>query len=164
MTLVHIALGGNLGDRMANLEAAIAALAPVVAVLERSPVYETDPKYVTDQPCFLNMVLSAETDLSAPALLVFLKGIEERLGRTAGERYGPRPIDLDIIFFGDDVVDLPDLTVPHPRLAERAFVLRPLADIASARIHPATRLSIGEMLDALDDDGGLIPFQPGSVH
>jgi 2-amino-4-hydroxy-6-hydroxymethyldihydropteridine diphosphokinase len=160
MTLVHIALGGNLGDRMANLEAAIAALAPDVAVLERSPVYETDPKYVTDQPRFLNMALSAETDLDAPALLVFLKGIEERLGRTAGERYGPRPIDLDIIFFGDDIVELPDLTVPHPRLAERAFVLRPLADIASARIHPATGLSIGEMLDVLDDDGGLIPFQP----
>lgn len=159
MTLVHIALGGNLGDRLANLESAIAALAPDVAVLKRSPIYETDPKYVTDQPRFLNMALAAETDLDAPSLLVFLKSIEERLGRVPGERNGPRPIDLDIVFFGDDVIDLPDLTVPHPRLAERAFVLRPLAAIASARIHPVTGLSVGEMLDALDDDGGLIPFQ-----
>jgi 2-amino-4-hydroxy-6-hydroxymethyldihydropteridine diphosphokinase len=159
MTLVYIALGGNLGDRMANLEAAIAALAPRVAVLERSPVYESDPKYMTDQPRFLNMALAAETELDAPSLLVFLKSIEERLGRVPGERNGPRPIDLDIVFFGNDVIDLPDLTVPHPRLAERAFVLRPLAAIASARIHPVTGLSVGEMLDALDDDGGLIPFQ-----
>lgn len=160
MTLVHIALGGNLGDRMANLEAAIAALAPRVAVLERSPIYETDPKYVTDQPRFLNMALTGETGLDAPALLDFLKSIEERQGRESGERYGPRPIDLDIIFFGDEVIDLPHLVVPHPRLAERAFVLRPLADIASAIIHPATGLGVGEMLDALEDDGGLIPFQP----
>lgn len=160
MTLVHLALGGNMGDRMANLEAAIAALAPDVTVLERSPVYETDPKYVTDQPRFLNMALSAETDLDALSLLAFLKNIEKRLGRGPGERNGPRPIDLDIIFFGDEVIDLPDLTVPHPRLAERAFVLRPLADIASARIHPAIKPGVGEMLDALDDDGGLIPFQP----
>ncbi|MBE9557359.1 MAG: 2-amino-4-hydroxy-6-hydroxymethyldihydropteridine diphosphokinase [Proteobacteria bacterium] len=159
MTLVYVALGGNIGDRMANLKAAIAALAPEVTVLERSPVYETDPKYVTDQPRFLNMVLSAETDLGAPALLVVLKSIEKKLGRGPGERNGPRPIDLDIVFFGDEVIDLPDLTVPHPRLAERAFVLRPLADIASARMHPVTGLGVGEMLDALEDDGGLISFQ-----
>lgn len=160
MTLVHIALGGNMGDRMANLEAAIAALAPDVAVLKRSPVYETDPKYVTDQPRFLNMALAVETELNATALLVFLKGLENRLGRKPGERYGPRPIDLDIIFFADEVINLPDLVIPHPRLAERAFVLRPLADIASTKIHPVTGLSVGEMTDALEDDGGLILFQP----
>lgn len=159
MTLVHIALGGNLGDRVANLEAAIAALAPDVRMLERSPIYETDPKYVTDQPRFLNMALVAETELDAAALLVFLKSIEERLGRRQGERYGPRPIDLDIIFFGDETIDLPDLAVPHPRLAERAFVLRPLADIAASSVHPVTGLTVSEMVDALEDDGGLIPFQ-----
>ena len=160
MTRVYIALGANLGDRMANLEAAIAALAPAATVLERSPVYETDPKYVTDQPRFLNMALAAETNLDAPALLALLKSIEKRLGRRPGERYGPRPIDLDIIFHGDEIVDLPDLTVPHPRLAERAFVLRPLADLAPARIHPVTGNSVAKMLDDLDDDGGLVPFKP----
>jgi len=159
VTLVYIALGSNLGDRRANLEAAIAALSPEVIVLERSPVYETDPKYVTDQPRFFNMALSANTDLDALALLAFLKRIEEYLGRTAGERYGPRPIDLDIIFFGDEIVDLPELTVPHPRLSERAFVLRPLADIAPAKIHPGSGTSVAEMLAALDDDGGLIRVQ-----
>jgi len=160
MTLVHIALGGNLGDRMANLEEAIAALAPDVRMVERSPIYETDPKYVTDQPRFLNMALAAETELDAPALLVFLKGIEERLGRRQGKRYGPRPIDLDIIFFGDETIDLPDLAVPHPRLAERAFVLRPLADIAATRVHPVTGLTVSEMVGALEDDGGLVPLLP----
>ncbi len=159
MTLVHLALGGNLGDRMANLEAAIVALGRDLAIRERSPVYETDPKYITDQPRFLNMALSAETDLDALALLALLKGIERHLGRTSGERYGPRPIDLDIIFFGDEIVDLPELTVPHPRLAERAFVLRPLADIAPAKIHPGSGTSVAEMLQALDDDGGLIRIQ-----
>jgi len=160
MTLVHLALGGNLGDRMANLEAAITTLARDVAVRKRSPVYETDPKYISDQPRFLNMVLSAETHLDALALLALLKGIEGHLGRTPGERFGPRPIDLDIIFFGDDIVDLPELTVPHPRLAERAFVLRPLADIAPTKMHPGSGASVAEMLEALDDDGGLIRIQP----
>lgn len=160
MTLVHIALGGNLGDRMANLEEAIAALAPDVRMVERSPIYETDPKYVTDQPRFLNMALAAETELAATALLLFLKSLENRLGRRPGERYGPRPIDLDIIFFADEVVNLSDLIIPHPRLAERAFVLRPLADIASTKVHPVTGLSVGEMADALEDDGGLMLFQP----
>lgn len=159
MSRVCIALGANLGDRMANLESAIDALAPEVTVLDRSPVYETDPKYVTDQPRFLNMAVVAETALGAPDLLAFLKGIEERLGRGPGERYGPRPIDLDIIFHGDTVVDLADLTVPHARLAERAFVLRPLADIAPTWIHPVTGHSVGKMLGDLQDDGGLVPFK-----
>ncbi|MDH5557508.1 MAG: 2-amino-4-hydroxy-6-hydroxymethyldihydropteridine diphosphokinase, partial [Alphaproteobacteria bacterium] len=81
MTMIHLALGGNLGDRLANLEAAIDALAPEITVLERSPIYETDPKYVTDQPRFLNMALSAETNLDASSLLLFLKSIEKKLGR-----------------------------------------------------------------------------------
>lgn len=159
MTRVHIALGSNLGDRMANLEAAIAALAPVLADLERSPVYDTDPKYVTDQPRFLNMVVAGETQLDPQALLTILKGIEQRLGRTAGERYGPRPIDLDILFYGDDSIDRPELAVPHPRLSERAFVLRPLADIDPGKIHPRTGRSVAEMLDALQEDGGLVPYR-----
>lgn len=157
MTRVYIALGSNLGDRMANLEAAVVALAPAVNVLTRSPVYDTDPKYVTDQPRFLNMVLEAETDLSAPALLAFLKDIEARLGRVPGERFGPRPIDLDIVYYGDEQIDLPNLTVPHPRLAERAFVLRPLADIAPKTIDPTTGIPVADMLASLNDDGGLVP-------
>ena len=106
MTRVYVALGSNLGDRLGNLEKAIAMLAPAVSIVRQSPIYDTDPKYVTDQPRFLNMVLVAETDLEPQALLTFLKDIETGLGRIPGERFGPRPIDLDIVFFGDEIIDL----------------------------------------------------------
>lgn len=160
MTTVFIALGSNLGDRSANIDAAIDELAARMTVQDRSPVYETDPKYVTDQPRFLNMVLSAETDLEPTALLDFLKEIEVRLGRQAGLRYGPRPIDLDILFYGDECIDRPELKIPHPLLNERAFVLKPLADIAPGLVHPETGRSVAGMLADLPDDGGLVRFAP----
>ncbi len=156
MTVVYIALGSNLGDRAANLEAAIAALPPAVAVTRRSPVYETDPAYVTDQPAFLNMVLCGETELGPQDLLQHLKRIERDLGRTRGRRYGPRLIDLDIVFFGSRIVQSPGLVIPHPRLAERAFVLKPLADIAPALTHPGTGESVLDMLGRLDAGTGAI--------
>ena len=158
MTCVYIALGSNLGDRLKNLEKAIAMLAPAVSVIMQSPIYDTDPKYVADQPRFLNMVLVAESDLEPQALLAFLKDIETGLGRIPGERFGPRPIDLDIVFFGDEIIDLPDLTIPHPRLSERAFVLCPLADIAPSKANPGSGVTVVEMLELLEDDGGLVPF------
>lgn len=164
MTVVYIALGTNLGDRLANLEKAIAMLAPAVRVIERSPIYDTDPKYVTDQPRFLNMVVSAETDLAPQTLLAYLKDIESQLGRVPGERFGPRPIDLDIVFFGNEIIDLPDLTIPHPRLAERAFVLRPLADIVPSLAVPGNVATVAQMLESLDDDGGLMPFSLSNNH
>ena len=160
MTDVLIALGSNLGDRLANLYAAIDALAPDVTVTARSKIYETDPRYVTDQPRFLNMALAATTALEPAALLRLLKGIEDRLGRKPGLRFGPRLIDLDIVFHGNGIVETPDLQIPHPRLAERAFVLRPLADIAPDWAHLATGLTIRAMLEALDDDGGLREYRP----
>lgn len=158
MTRVYIALGSNLGDRLGNLEKALAMLAPAVSIVRQSPIYDTDPKYVTDQPRFLNMVLVAETDLEPQALLTFLKDIETGLGRIPGERFGPRPIDLDIVFFGEEIIDLPDLTIPHPRLSERAFVLRPLADLAPSMADPGSGVTVAEMLELLEDDGGLVPF------
>lgn len=155
MTEVFIALGSNLGDRPANLTAAIGALSPDVTILDRSAVYETDPQYVTNQPSFLNMVVRGETSLDPPGLLRRLKAIEAVLGRVRSRRFGPRLIDLDIIFYGDDVVEGPDLQVPHPRMAERGFVLAPLADIAPQKIHPLTGRSVAAMLAALPDRGGL---------
>lgn len=130
MTRVYLALGSNLGDRLANLRAAVAAIEERgIVVAARSAVWETPP-VPAGQPPFLNAAVAAETSIDAPSLLRELKAIEHALGRRPGPRWGPRPIDLDILFYGDGRIDSPDLVVPHPRIAERAFVLAPLSDIA----------------------------------
>ena len=127
---VYLALGTNLGSRMENLRAALAAFAPAVRVLAESRIYETEPWGFADQPAFLNMAVKAETDLSPQELLDFLKGLEVTLGRRPSFRNGPRLIDLDILFYGDLQLNTPGLVIPHPPLHERVFVLAPLADLA----------------------------------
>lgn len=159
---VYIALGSNLGDRAANLRAAVNALAPAARVQRVSSIYETPPWGFADQPAFLNQVLRAQTDLEAGALLAALKKLEERLGRTASFRYGPRVIDLDILFFDDEVLELPGLSVPHPRIAERAFVLVPLAEIAPHLLHPLLGRTPRQLLEAVDP-GGIQRVQPAPV-
>jgi 2-amino-4-hydroxy-6-hydroxymethyldihydropteridine diphosphokinase len=155
MVEVYLALGTNLGDRAQNLEAAISGLSDFVDVKKVSPTYETEPKYVEDQPQFFNLVVAGRTELAAMDLLERLKALETSLGRTPSERFGPRLIDLDIIFYGEAQIDLPDLTVPHPGLAERAFVLRPLADIAPTKLHPASGKTVKAMLHELPEDDGI---------
>lgn len=155
MEIVLIALGTNLGDRLANLGAALRGLDGPLRDIGTSPVYETAPRYVEDQPPFLNMAARAETTLEPLDLLAALKGIERVMGRNDGARNGPRLIDLDIIFYGARVLRLPGLTIPHPRLAERSFVLRPLADIAPAWRHPETGATVTEMLAPFADDPGV---------
>lgn len=154
MATVYLGLGTNLGDRFANLKAAIAALGEVARVDALSRIYETAPLYVTDQPAFLNMAARAETDLPPHALLGRLKAIEERLGRVASLRYGPRLIDLDILFYDTQRVASGNLEIPHPRLTERRFALAPLADIAAELRHPVLGSTIAALLDSLpcDDD------------
>ncbi|MFT6583781.1 MAG: 2-amino-4-hydroxy-6-hydroxymethyldihydropteridine diphosphokinase [Alphaproteobacteria bacterium] len=152
---VIVALGGNIGDRMENLEKALQLLASHMFEMERSPIYESAPKYLVEQPMFLNMVVRGEVSVAAADLLRVMKGIERDLGRTAGVRNGPRPIDLDIIYYGDAVIETPSLTVPHPRLYERGFVLQPLADIDPDRRDPVSGARVIDMLAALPDDGGL---------
>ena len=149
MAKVFIALGGNQGDRPALLAAALDLLTDVVRVVERSPVYETAPKYVTEQPAFLNMVVEGRTELAPEPLLDALKAIENGLGRVAGQRYGPRPIDLDILFYDDMIMETDRLTIPHPRLQERRFVLQPLADIAAGHRYPGSGKSVADLLAAL---------------
>ena len=150
---IHLALGTNLGERRSNLRRAIAALPPAVRVLAESPVYETPPWGITDQPAFLNMALRAETQLAPLELLVTLKRLEQEMGRVPAPRYGPRLIDIDILFYDDLVLDSPALTLPHPRLHERAFVLVPLADIAPNLIHPVLGKPIRLLLEGADGKG-----------
>lgn len=148
--IIYIALGTNLGDRLANLRAAIDALLPEVPVVDKSYVYETPPWGFEDQPAFLNMVIKAETKLEPEALLTYLKRLEVDLGREQNFRWGPRLIDLDILFYDDLVLDSPPLVIPHPRLHERAFVLVPLADVAPDLVHPVLQRSVSDMLAELD--------------
>ena len=132
MPLVYIALGGNLGDRRANLDRAVELLSldPAVEVLAVSSLRETDPVGYEDQPRFLNGAVAAETALSPRELLDLLLAVERELGRErTGPRHGPRTVDLDLLLYGDELVDEPGLTVPHPRLDERRFVLEPLAEL-----------------------------------
>jgi 2-amino-4-hydroxy-6-hydroxymethyldihydropteridine diphosphokinase len=159
MPLTYLALGSNLGDRPANLQAALAALPPAVTVLAASPVYETAPWGFSDQPAFLNQVVQASTDLDPLALLAHLKAIESLLGRTPTFRYGPRLIDLDILLYDDLVLETPAgcsssaLTIPHPHLHERAFVLVPLADLAPDLRHPLLNQTIRQLLETIDTTG-----------
>jgi len=150
---VALALGSNLGDRLENMRAAMRDIRQCVAITARSDVYETPAAYVADQPAFLNAALIGTTAVEPQSLLRFLKNAESAIGREPTFRYGPRVIDIDLLFYGDRILDLPDLTVPHPRLAERDFVLRPLCDIAPQWRHPQNGLTVTEMLAALSGAG-----------
>lgn len=149
---VILALGSNLGDRMGYLRAAVAALAPQVMVGCLSPVYESTPMYVTDQPRFLNMALQATTHLMPAALLNLIKDIESNVGRQPGQRFGPRVVDIDIIFYGKQTVKAVDLEIPHPRMTERRFVLQPICDIAPDFYHVGVGQSVQALLAALPED------------
>ena len=148
-TFVGLALGSNIGDRLAALRAAVEAMRALVTIDKISPVYETAAAYITDQPPFLNAALTGTTFLTPQALLTQLKSLEIEIGRLPTFRYGPRLLDIDILFYGDQVLKQPDLTVPHPRMAERDFVMRPLADIQPDWQHPVTRLTARQMLGTL---------------
>lgn len=159
MTRVYIGLGSNMGDRLEHLHQALTRLDTLFELDQLSPVYETPPKYVEDQSPFLNMAVGGETSLNPLQLLAKLKEIESEIGRVpSDERYGPRVIDLDILFFGDSVVAQPELAIPHPLMSEREFVLRPLADIAAGFCHPLSGLTVVQMLAALEGESEASPF------
>lgn len=150
---IYLGLGSNLGDRLENLRRAIAEMPPKVMPLELSPVYETEPWDYLEQPAFLNQVIEVETSLSPLELLVYLKRIEKKLGRRATFRNGPREIDLDILLYGDTILEKDGLVIPHPRMHERAFVLRPLADLAPGSYHPILGRTIQSLLDSVEQSG-----------
>jgi 2-amino-4-hydroxy-6-hydroxymethyldihydropteridine diphosphokinase len=155
---IYLALGSNLGDRMSNLTTAVQHLSQKLTIKKVSSVYETEPIYYEKQPLYLNAALSAVTRLDPFELYRFVKSIESNLGRQPSFRNAPRTIDIDILFYGDRIIETPELTVPHPRIAERAFVLVPLAEIAPGLVHPVTHEKISKLLAEVEGKDGVSKF------
>ena len=154
----YLGLGSNLGDRRKNLRDASELLDTLddgVGVLRSSNVYETEPWGLADQPKFLNAVLEIAASVPPERLLALAKEVERTLGREWSPRYGPRLIDVDVLLYGDAVVEQSDLQIPHPRMELRAFVLAPLAELASGAVHPVSGLTISRLLAQVDGKDGV---------
>lgn len=156
MKTVYLSLGTNLGDRKINLRRALKLIQKFVTIEKISPVYETDPLYFPDQPVFYNLILRGTTKLSPSDLLTAAKSVEKEMGREGATHNRPRIIDVDIITYGDEVIDMVDLQIPHKRIPERAFVLVPLRDIAPKFIHPVTKETIAQMLERIPEASKIV--------
>ena len=152
---VYLGLGSNLGDRKANLGKALQLLGERLYIEQVSSIYETEPVGHAEQPMFLNAVCRAETELGPLQLLSLIKGIEATLGRVPSFTNGPRSIDVDILFYNDLCMETADLTIPHPKIKERAFVLIPLLEIAPQLVHPISGESIKELVNAIQGQEGV---------
>ena len=147
--LVYLSLGANVGDRASHIREAITRLGSVGRVLAVSSMYETEPVEFTDQEWFLNLAVALESTQAPMPLMASLLSIEREMGRQRTREKGPRVIDIDILLFGDMIVDSPGLTIPHPAMQHRRFVLEPLVEIAAEARHPVLKKTIRELLDAL---------------
>ena len=155
MATAYIGLGSNLGDRKTTLRMAIQRLEILGRIAGVSSLYETEPVGYLEQPSFLNAVIALETALAPVDLLGALLGIERDLGRVRSFPNAPRTLDLDLLLVDDAIIDTPDLTLPHPRLHERPFVLVPLAEIAPELVLPGSGKTLQELLHTLPDQGGV---------
>ncbi len=153
---VYLSLGSNLGNRKSNLEESIRQIGEFAAIKKTSSTYETEPWGLKDQPKFLNQVIFVESTLGPNELLLHLKKIEQQMGRKKSVRFGPRLIDVDILFYDDYMMNTPELTIPHPHLTERAFVLVPLAEIAPKLAHPLYHKTIEVLLQDVDQSSVLL--------
>jgi 2-amino-4-hydroxy-6-hydroxymethyldihydropteridine diphosphokinase len=147
--IVYLSLGSNLGDRAANLQTAIEKLAALGKAVAVSSFYETEPVELTAQPWFLNCAVKLDTEKMPRQLIAGILALEQGMGRQRKQKKGPRIIDIDILLFGSSVIEIPSLTVPHPKMHERRFVLEPLAEIAPDARHPVFRRTVRELRDAL---------------
>lgn len=155
MERVFLSLGSNVGDRQQNLRQAMAELSKLsdTKLVQASSLYRTQPVDRIDQPEFLNAAAEIETGWEPEELLAALQGIEALLGRVRQERWGPRTLDLDIIYYGSRILKSPRLEIPHPRAQQRAFVLAPLAEIAGSWVDPVLGITVREMWERLKDSG-----------
>lgn len=149
--VAYLSLGSNTGDRAANLRTAIAQLGGAGSLVTASALYETQPVDVVDQPWFLNCVAAVETGKTPRELLTFVLSVEAAMGRLRLREKGPRKIDIDVLLFGDRVLDEPGLKIPHPAMHKRRFVLEPLVEIAPEALHPVLKKTARELLAALGE-------------
>jgi 2-amino-4-hydroxy-6-hydroxymethyldihydropteridine diphosphokinase len=157
-TTVYLGLGSNIGDRQENLDRSLEFLSQRLRMGRVSSVFDTEPLGDTDQPRFLNLVCQVFTHLKPAGLLALAKGIEQKLGRT-GKSGAPRPIDIDILLYGDQVLETPDLVIPHPKMTDRAFALIPLAEIAPDLVHPVSGQTIKQLLDDMTEKQGVFKLE-----
>ncbi|PKB64891.1 MAG: 2-amino-4-hydroxy-6-hydroxymethyldihydropteridine diphosphokinase [SAR202 cluster bacterium Io17-Chloro-G3] len=160
MQTVYLGLGSNMGERVENISYALRLLSESVQLDCVSSMYETEPLEYREQDPFLNLVCKAKTKLSPKRLLLRAKSVEENVGRVPTFRYGPRVLDIDVLLFGEEIIDTAELTVPHPRMTERAFVLVPLLEIAPDLVHPSQRLKFKDFLEIINDISGVRLVEP----